>query len=208
MLKNRIIHKKNIMDVKINTNATRLNEKLCRQILESNVATVTLSIDACDKETYESIRVGGKFEDVLSNIKMLQEIRDKDYCSSQTKTRIAGVAVKDTQSPLEMKKFWSKYVDHVTIRKEIPRWDTYNNPINDKGGLCNLLFERIYVWFDGVCSPCDFDYKAELRFGDAKKNSLSEIWLGNKYNKLRDKHLKGQRNCVKPCDRCPFGVQI
>ncbi|MDC3047202.1 radical SAM protein [Prochlorococcus sp. AH-736-A21] len=200
------IHNKGIMDVKINTNATRLTEKLCHQILQSNIATVTLSVDACNPETYESIRVGGKFNQVLKNIKMFHKIRNQEYKGCQTKTRIAGVAVKDTQSPDEMLKFWSQHVDQVTIRKEIPRWDTYNNKTHDHLGICNLLFERIYVWFDGVCSPCDFDYKAELRFGNANSQTISDIWLGEEYKKIRKFHTDGKRNCLRPCDRCNFGV--
>ncbi len=200
--------KKGIMDVKINTNATRLTQKLCHQILQSKIATVTFSVDACDTETYESIRVGGKFKKVLENIKMFKRIRDEEYRESQTITRIAGVAVKDTQSPEEMLKFWSQYVDQVTIRKEIPRWDTYNNKTHNSLGVCNLLFERIYVWFDGTCSPCDFDYKAELKFGDANSNSISNIWLGEAYQKIRQIHLDKKRNCLMPCDRCNFGTDV
>ena len=137
---------------------------------------------------------------------MFHRIRDEEYKNSQTKTRIAGVAVKDTQSPDEMFKFWSQYVDQVTIRKEIPRWDTYNNDTHNHLGSCNLLFERIYVWFDGICSPCDFDYKAELRFGNANSQSISDIWLGEEYKKIRKYHLEGKRNCLRPCDRCNFGI--
>ena len=202
------IYKKGIMDVKINTNATRLTEKLCHQILQSKIATVTLSVDACNPETYEAIRVGGKFEQVLKNIKMFKRIRENEYVGSQTKTRIAGVAVKKTQSPKEMFNFWSQYVDQVTIRKEIPRWDTYNNKTHNELGVCNLLFERIYVWFDGICSPCDFDYKAELRFGNANSDLISDIWLGESYQKIRQLHLDKKRNCLRPCDRCNFGINV
>ena len=43
------INEKGLLDVKINTNATRLDEKLCHDILSANVSTVTLSVDAADK---------------------------------------------------------------------------------------------------------------------------------------------------------------
>ena len=32
--------------------------------------------------------------------------------------------------------------------------------------------------------------------------SISEIWNGEYYNDLRDKHLKKQRKQVEPCIRC------
>jgi len=198
------IHDKGILDIKINTNATRFTEKLCHDILTAEVATVTLSVDACTKETYENIRVKGNFDEVHNNIKMFNDIREKHYPNHRTSTRIAGVAVEDTQSPEEMEEFWSEYVDHVTIRQEIPRWDSYGNAMFQKENICKLLYERIYVWYDGTCNPCDFDYKSLLAFGDATKESLRDIWSGDKYQQLRDKHTNKQRSCVVPCDRCPF----
>jgi pyruvate-formate lyase-activating enzyme len=198
------IHDKGILDVKINTNATRLTEKLCHDILSANVATVTLSVDATNKETYEQIRVRGKFDRVLDNIKLFNRLRASHYPHSETSTRISGVAVKDTQSPEEMRRFWSDYVDQVSVRQEIPRWDSYGNMPFARKSVCKLLYERIYVWYDGVCNPCDFDYKSYLAVGDATKESISDIWLGERYQKLRDAHENGRRPGVVPCDRCPF----
>ncbi len=198
------IHGKGILDIKINTNATLFTEKLCHDVLSSEVSTVTFSVDATTKETYERIRVLGKFEHVMDNIKMFNRTREKHYPDHKTSTRVSGVAVEDTQTPEEMKKFWSDYVDQVSIRQEIPRWDSYGNPLYDRESVCKLLYERIYVWFDGICNPCDFDYKSYLALGDATKESISDIWLGEKYQRLRESHEQKQRSCVLPCDRCPF----
>ena len=198
------IHEKGLLDVKINTNATRLDEKLCHDILSANVSTVTLSVDAADKDTYERIRVLGKFDQVVQNIELFRNIREKHYPNSTSVTRISGVAVENTQSPEQMQDFWSKYVDQVSIRQEIPRWDSYGNPQFNKNDICNLLYERIYVWYDGTCNPCDFDYKSYLQLGNANESSISDIWLGKKYQDLRFAHENNQRSCTVPCDRCPF----
>ena len=66
---------KKILDLKINTNATKLDEKLCKAIIENNVSELVFSVDAGTKETYEKVRVLGKFEKVLSNIKNFNKIR-------------------------------------------------------------------------------------------------------------------------------------
>ena len=195
---------KGILDVKINTNATRLTERLCHDILGSDVATMTLSVDATDKETYERIRVKGKFDQVLNNIKRFNQIRDSHYPDAKTTTRISGVAVSGTQNPQQMEEFWSNFVDQVSIRQEIPRWDSYGNVAIQSSSVCKLLYERIYVWYDGTCNPCDFDYKSYLALGNANEESLSDIWLGERYQNLRASHEKNQRGKVTPCDRCPF----
>ena len=190
----------------MNTNATKMDDKLIHSILSANVTTIVYSVDASTKETYEKIRVKGKFEKVLENIKRFKEIRKIDYPNSVTQTRIAGVAVLETQSPTEMEKFWSQYVDYVAIRKEIPRWDSYNNEPNNIEGVCNLLYERLYIWFDGTAVPCDFDYKSYLKLGNANNSTIKEIWKGKAYQNLRKEHNNCNRKNIEPCRRCPFGV--
>ena len=56
-------------DLKINTNATRLTEKLMHTIVESGVTDLVFSVDSYEKDEYESIRVLGVYEEVVNNIK-------------------------------------------------------------------------------------------------------------------------------------------
>lgn len=193
-------------EIKINTNATRLNEKLIHRILKSDVTEIVFSVDSYQKDEYESIRVRGIFEDVLNNIIKFKEIREKEYPDSKCVTRISGVKINKDQDQTKFKEFWEKYVDHVVMVEMENRWDTYHNSKDIMGsGSCEYLWERMYVWYDGTCNPCDIDYKSELSVGSIKKNSIKEIWNGDKYQKLRELHLKGNRNQCYPCDRCPVG---
>ena len=72
-----ILKEANILDLKLNTNATVLTEEKSRQILDAKFSEVVFSVDAGTKETYESIRVLGKFERVVNNIKKFNEIRER-----------------------------------------------------------------------------------------------------------------------------------
>ena len=86
------------------------------------------------------------------------------------------------------------------------RWDTYHNPKDIAGQLpCNYLWERMYIWYDGLCNPCDIDYKSELSVGSVLDQSISQIWHNKKFTELRNAHLNSKRNMVYPCDRCPVG---
>ena len=85
------------LEVKLNTNATRLNEKLIRKILETNVNELVYSVDESDEKKYEKIRVGGKFKEVVNNIKNFKKIRDSEFPNSKTTTRISGVLVNEDQ---------------------------------------------------------------------------------------------------------------
>lgn len=199
--------KDKFFELKINTNATRLNEKLIHRILQSDVTDMVFSVDSYQKDEYESIRVKGIFEDVLDNIIKFKEIRAKEYPDSKCTTRISGVKVNKEQDPIKFKEFWEKYVDHVVMVEMENRWDTYHNSKDIAGsGSCEYLWERMYIWYDGICNPCDIDYKSELAVGSIKENSIKDIWKGEKYQTIRELHLNGNRNSCYPCDRCPVGA--
>ena len=198
------IRKKGFLDTKINTNATLLNEALIRDILGSEVANVTFSVDAITAESYEKIRVRGKFDQVLDNIKLFNKIRAEDFPNSKTTTRISGVAVDPDQNPEEMEQFWSDFVDEIVIVPSLPRWDSYNNPRFMRNEACEILYSRMYVWWDGTCNPCDFDYKSLLTVGNANTQSLVDIWKSEKYTRFRTLHENMRRSELNPCDRCPL----
>ncbi len=194
--------KDKFFDLKINTNATRLNEKLMRTIIESGVTDLVFSVDSYEKDEYESIRVLGIFEDVSNNIKKFKEINDS-YPNSRCSTRVSGVKINEKQNIAEFTKYWKEFVDHVVMVEMSERWDTYNNKVEHAGAHpCNFLWGEMYVWYDGKCNPCDVDYKSELQVGNIKENSIKEIWNGEFYKKLRNSHLSGNRNQCFPCDRC------
>lgn len=198
--------KDKFFELKINTNATLLNEKLIHKILQSSVTDMVFSVDSYQKDEYESIRVRGIFENVLNNIIKFKEIREKEYPDSKCITRISGVKINKEQDPIKFKEFWEKYVDHVVMVEMENRWDTYHNSKEIAGsGSCEYLWERMYVWYDGICNPCDIDYKSELAVGSIKENSIKDIWQGEKYQMIRKLHLNGNRNSCYPCDRCPVG---
>ena len=193
-------------ELKINTNGTILNDKLIHQILKGEVTDMVFSIDSYTKKDYESIRIQGVFETVLNNVKRFKEIKEKFYPNSKCATRVSGVRVNKKQDPNAFKDFWKEYVEHVVIVEMENRWDTYNNPKEIAGTCaCDYLWERMYVWYDGLCNPCDADYKSKLCVGSAKEKSIREIWHGQKYTELRSMHSNGKRNMVFPCDRCPNG---
>ena len=93
--------------------------------------------------------------------------------------------------------------DNVSAGYAVERWDTYNNkPIQKIESACSYLWDRMYVWFDGKCNPCDADYKSYLSYGNVKDNSIREIWNSQKLDKLKKDHLNHSRNKITPCDRC------
>ena len=63
------------LNLKINTNASLLNEEKIHTILSSNVKTMVFSADAADSDLYKKLRVNGSLEKTIKNIKLFREIQ-------------------------------------------------------------------------------------------------------------------------------------
>ena len=191
------------LSLKINTNASVLTEKKCHAILQGGVQTIVFSADAADAELYKKLRVNGKLEKVVANIRMFKKIREKHYPKAKIITRVSGVKVSDQQNFKDMENFWSEMVDQVAFVDYCQWENVYKMKENKLLAPCSDLWRRMFVWWDGKANPCDVDYLSSLSPGYLKKDyNLSQLWKSKLYESLRTKHTLKSRKKINPCNRC------
>jgi len=190
--------------LKLNTNASLLNEKLIHSLLSSDLQTIVFSIDEKNKENYEKIRVNSKFEKILKNLELFNKIRNTHYKKDKKIVRITGVKINKKQNLEEMKNQWKDFADIIAFTNYSPWESSYENKINDIITACSELFQRIFVWWDGKVNPCDYDYKSILSKWNVKQKTIKEIWNSDYYNLIIKRHLEKQRSMIEPCKRCPI----
>ena len=190
------------LNLKLNTNASLLNEEKCHAILAGGVRTVVFSADAADEKLYSKLRVNGKLSKVLKNIEQFQKIRETQYQKSLIISRVSGVKFSDEQDFNSMKNLWSGLVDQVAFVEYNPWENTYLNPSNNIMTPCSDLWRRMFIWWDGKTNPCDVDYKSLLTVGNYPKKTLKQLWQSDSYKMLRKKHLTKKRSLIKPCSSC------
>ena len=190
------------LNLKMNTNASLLDEKKCHAILQSGIKTLVFSADAAEEPLYSQLRVGGKLKTVLANIERFQKLRATQYADSHLITRVSGVKVSDSQNIDSMQKLWGDLVDQVAFVEYNPWENTYEQPVNDIVTPCSDLWRRMFLWWDGKINPCDTDYKSTLCVGNLKDSGLGAAWTSENYRKLRENHLGKRRHAQSPCNRC------
>jgi len=188
--------------LKMNTNASLLDEDKCHAILQADLNTLVFSADSASEPIYSQLRVGGKLDRVRRNVELFHEIRDKHYPHSRTVTRVSGVKVEGTPGLDQMENFWGQLVDQVAFVNYNPWENTYQEPLNQIESPCTELFLRMFVWWDGIVNPCENDYKSTLTVGKATEFSLSDLWRSDGYSRLRANHLSQKRSACAPCNRC------
>jgi len=190
------------LNLKINTNASLLNEEMAHSILNSGVKTLVFSADAADSKLYSKLRVNGKFEKIIKNIKQFNKIKNQHYSNSKIITRVSGVKVNSEQKLDEMENYWGDLVDQVAFVNYVPWENVYQQSNTQIDKPCSDLWRRMFVWWDGKINPCDVDYKSQLTLGKIKSKNISELWKSSKYNFLRQKHEEKLRSKVSPCNKC------
>jgi radical SAM protein with 4Fe4S-binding SPASM domain len=193
------------------SNASLLNEELAKKIVESGLDGITISFDGYSRETYEKIRKKLKFGIVKKNILNLIETRKK---MKKNNPKINLVLVELEENKREIKQFyreWEKKVDSINIinmrnwANDIKKEGTkesfhFNKKMKRKP--CALIWQKMIVDWNGDVVLCCDDWNHSTVLGNLKKQTIEEIWKGEKLKKIKEAHIKGEFWKVPLCSGC------
>lgn len=194
---------------KLHTNGTLLDEEMSCKVIESGLDYLTFSFDGYDKDTYESIRVKGNFEETISNIIRFLRIK-KELNSERPFTALELINFPNSNLKngfLKRKDFLTRFnglpLDKVKI-KEMHNWaGRIPKNQNDKTlSPCTFLWYALTIFWDGSVLPCPQDFFGSYVLGNVQNSSLSEIWNNEKMLVLRKKMSRMEISDLKTCKEC------
>lgn len=192
--------------VQLNTNAARLDEKTARNLLNSGISSIRISIEGNNKLEYNRIRVGLDFEQLEANVKRLREIID-DMNSACTIV-VQGLNIKGV--PLiedEYKAYWGKYAHQVGVRNDREMVSLEKESLLHKVIPCPKLFSHLIIMADGNVTICGQDWGGFEAFNDINVNSVKNIWFSKKIVYYRLLHLFGLKKLIPICSTCRYRVK-
>lgn len=204
--------KKRLPDIEIGifTNGSLLDMGNIDKLVEIEPDWINISFDGTSKETYERIRRKLSFDQVQNNI---FQIANKRNSLKKVKPRITISIIEMEQTSNGVKSFvtkWAPVVDKVAIEPYID-WGgavedkSINRHMIGKRMPCSRLWYNFTVLNTGDVVICCLDYNKEIVIGDIRKQSIKEIWTGEKIAKLRNLHLKGKHYEIRLCEDCNYG---
>ncbi len=194
---------KRILEVTSLTNGTLMNENVCRELVDAKMDQIVVSIDGFTRETYEIIRRGACYDEVINNVETLLRLRGK--------SRKPFIRLQYTQSDLNdhevtaFYEYWKQRVDEIAISyakdfgspdKEKPE----DAPIYEY--CCQQPFQRLIVMTDGTVTVCATDVMGSIAIGNVHDTSLLDLWNCTKLNKLREQHISGKYYLNPMCRIC------
>jgi MoaA/NifB/PqqE/SkfB family radical SAM enzyme len=143
------------------------------------------------------------FEKLLEHIDALYDCKGK--CLIHIKITDKTVLPKERKT-MFLDTFGDR-CDEIYIEKLVPMWPQFDNACSPdtfrwdgtpvKHYICAQIFKGVQVQADGEVVSCCVDWKRVNVFGNIDKNSLYEIWNGEKLRRLQIEHLIGNKSRAK-----------
>lgn len=200
--------------VHLNTNATLLRGHLVDALLDAKLSKLTISFDAGEKEAYEKMRVGAKFEKTLENV--LGFLKTKaargvsyPYTAIQVIRFFDPAASRPTVPESFVRLFHGMPVDEFD-----PIWahgwagtmkDSENfqaAPYGHNYYPCNWLWKSLAICWDGRVATCCGDFGPNEVFGDLNTERLKDIWNGPKMVRIRTLQRERKLKTLPLCQNC------
>ena len=194
---------------KLHTNGTLLDEEMSNRIIESGLDYLTFSFDGTDKDTYESIRVKGNFEETTSNIirflRIKQERKSKRPFTTLELINFPTSNQKNTF--LKRKDFLNRFNRLHLNKVKIKKMHNWAGRIPKNQSLktfspCTFPWYASVIFWDGSVLPCPQDFFGSYVLGNVQNSSLAEIWNNGKMMSLRTNMGRREISDLKTCKDC------
>ena len=194
----------------ISTNASLLKGQLARDLINSGMDEIIIGMDGDSPETFEHIRVGGKFEEIVRNTENFLEL-----VGNKNKPTVVIQFLEMKANSKETKAFWdhwSKFncyplitwIDtwagqmaelKLTAQQLSPYEDALRKP-------CADLWYKMTINWQGQVTLCCHDWNASTILGSLWDQSVMEIWHSSYLKYLRNEHQKGNFSVHNLCKDC------
>ncbi|MFC1904269.1 radical SAM/SPASM domain-containing protein [Chloroflexota bacterium] len=205
---------KGVLDVMINTNAVALTQRLGKDLILSGLDKINISFDSHEKEIYEGIRVGAKFEEVVDNIRNFFTLR-RELDSITPLIRISRVTKSSETSKLadftELFKEWcdevvfTNWVNYEATPAMLKKKEISDAEIFEICGTCLQPYQRLEIDAFGNVYGCCMETE-DMKLGNINESSLMTLWHGDKIKQIRRILSEKKHLTLRSCSICYAGM--
>lgn len=201
-----------VLKVDTTTNASLLTPQKSLEIIEAGLDRINISVEGVNAEQYMNFsKYKIDFDKFVENIRYFYEHRKQ----CEVVVKING----DTLSEEDKKLFINTFkdiADGVYIEHIMSCWPEFELrdglEVNQEHGIygqeikevsvCPYVFYSFSLNSDGQASLCFLDWSRKLLIGDAREESIKDIWLGDKMRDYQKMFLRHERKNHPVCGNC------
>lgn len=208
----------------------KFGQQKMEEIIKSGLGILVVSLDGITPKVYNQYRIGGNFQQVIKNIKLLaktkMELRAKrpliqwqflvnkynEHQIPSLKSFAKDLGVDSLVLEQTLIVFGQNKHNHLKLSDWLPKDKKYQpndfsmatNRSKNTPGKCWWLWHDFGLSHDGGLYACCFNNMPEHDFGNILKCSFKEIWNNQHYISARSL-FKSKKGLVKTvCHSCPI----
>lgn len=188
------------LTVTMDTNGILLSKKVAKQLVDLQIDSVFISLDAVTTETYLKVRGKDTLALIEKNVLGLIEAR-----GSSLLPRIGVSFVVEDNNEHEELLFcekWKGVADVVRVNKEFSSERQVKTDSLVERTPCWSLYDSMMVNFDGSVSLCCVDTHSEVEIGNVFEEKILDIWQRGSFSKIRKIHEEARYSEVSICSTC------
>jgi radical SAM protein with 4Fe4S-binding SPASM domain len=190
------------MKVRVFSNLSLLTEELAQGLVSSGLDDIKISFDGYTKETFENIRRKLKFEDVVHNIRLLIDTKNR-MGSSTPKVGLTFVETPENSHEKELfLEEWKGMADNTIITKYHNWGGKVISHAQAKLIPCPRIWSTLTVLWNGDVALCCLDFDGSVILGNVRTQSIADIYQSDKINDIRNYHLTWQYSRIPICSDC------
>ena len=196
-------------------NPANINIEKTVEIFENGLDYIKYSIESTDDARHKEVRgSASSFTNGYNKILHLLDLKEKH----QYKTTIV-ITMLNLNKPWQEEE-WQKLQDafkdldvYIYLKSQDQQWYEDNKQQTQSIHwieFCQFPWSSMTIKSNGEATECVEDFNNEIILGDARKESLYDIWNGEKYRKFREDHfnLTPGIKCTEQCDMKLIGSLI
>ncbi len=220
------------MESRLHTNALLLTEEKSRQLLNSGLAFLGVSFDGEDAETYNMMRKGSDFDEVVENVRTFLRLKaERGKMLPHVTLKVVKKEVLDDEGEAgaagngdngnshignnlyiseEFRRLFAglpadmiKVIHPHTWRGEV-RHEVPQVTTGNYYYPCMVLWGTLSIGWDGHVVGCAADLNGHDILGDLNHESIMDVWNGDRLMYYRDMHRAGRFQELDLCRECNF----
>lgn len=186
--------------VNINTNGLLLTDSLARLMVDIEIDSVFISVDAHTPDVLRKVRGIDRLDDIHAAVHRLLKARgDARY------PRIGVSFLMQSASEHQRDEFiayWLRYVDAVRVNERLDQNSTERSIELPERIPCGYLYDTLVVNHKGAAPICCLDAESELTVGNVFDQGYHAVWHSKGMNRFRKLHEVGKYDAIPLCASC------
>lgn len=182
-------------------------------MFENGLNYIKYSIESVDDSRHKQIRgEASNFSESFKNISRLLEIkREKGHKTTIIITMLNLNMVDQKREYALLKEAFKGLDVYIYLKSEDQQWyrkDFHGTESVHWSEFCKHPWMSMTIKSNAEAVMCMEDYDNEIILGNAKNQSLGDIWNGGKYKKFREDHFNvtAGLKCTERCDMKMIGT--